>query len=86
MSGRRLPFDGNEKDRPPRRYAAEGTSIDALRPGETIEIPLPGIPLGRRTAYQRVNHIAHALFGPGTYTLKTVGNKLEVTRRRVMHG
>ena len=54
--------------------------ISDLAPGQSIDLPLPPLALGRRVAYQRIQRDAYALFGAGNYRMRAAGPSVRVMR------
>ncbi len=56
------------------------SKFENLLPEESIDLPLPAVALGRRSAYQRIQTQAWKIFGARNYKLRADGNRLNVTR------
>lgn len=69
-----------------RQSPTTAPSIGELHPGQSIDLPLPPIALGRRVAYQRIQRDAHTLFGAGNYQMRAAGCRVTITRMETRHG
>ena len=60
--------------------AAPHRQMTGLAPGQSIDLPLPPLALGRRVVYQRIQRNAYILFGSGNYRMRADGACVRVMR------